>query len=166
MKIAAVLGTLALAVSTAAWAEEATKGIQETGIDEISNVKTAGAKSEFTAERFLKKLGEAGLKVKDKTEVLGKLVGAGLCIQASAGGAGLTVCEYGDAAQAEKGAAKRKTIFGESIIEHAAAGTVLVFAPSSDDKVKKTQAKIAEVFGNLGKPAKKDPKDDKDKKDR
>ncbi|MBI5529634.1 MAG: S8 family serine peptidase [Deltaproteobacteria bacterium] len=152
--------------TTLGLADDSKTGIQETGIDEISNVKSGGAKGALTAESFLKKLNEAGLKVKDRTEVLGKLVGAGLCIQASAGGAGFTVCEYGDAGQADKGAAKRKAIFGESAVEHVSSGTVLTLAPSSDEKVKKAQAKIAEVFGNLGKSAKKDQKDNKDGKDK
>ena len=153
--IATALVILALAAPAAA---ARAQGINETSLDEITNAKGGGAAG---VDKVLKELGKGGLKATNRTEILGKLVGARYCAQAAAGGATFTLCEYDDAGQAGKGAAKRAAMFGEKNAEHTNGATVLSLAPADDEKARKAAAKIADHFNAIGKPLAKKQKEEK-----
>lgn len=154
--IAALLISLATLSAVAA---EGEKGqISETSIDEISNTKGGGAAA---VDKAFKELDKGGVKTQNRTEILGRLVGAAYCAQAEAVGAAFTICVYDDAAQVEKGKPKRAAMFGEKNAEHLNRAMVLSIPPADDEKQRKAAKKLADLFTAIGKPSAKQPKESK-----
>lgn len=156
------IGIAALVVSCTALSTASAEGnkgqISETSLDEIANAKGGGAAA---VDRAFKEIDRGGIKTKNRTEILGKLVGAAYCAQAEAGGAVFTICDYDDADQAAKGKPKRAAMFGEKNVDHVNRALVLSMAPADDEKQRMAAKKIADLFNAIGTPPAKRPKDPK-----
>lgn len=152
------IGFATLLVSLTALATASAEGgkgqISETSVDEIANAKGGGAAA---VNKAFKEIDKGGLKTQNRTEILGKLVGAAYCAQAEAGGAVFTICEYSDAAQAEKERPKRAAMFGEKNAEQVNRAMVLSISPADSEKQRLAARKIADLFNAIGSPPAKQP---------
>ncbi|MFA6034441.1 MAG: S8 family serine peptidase, partial [Myxococcota bacterium] len=120
--------------------------VRETSLKELDPDSKPAGKGGDEVDGAFRKLTKAGVKVTDITEVLGVVVGADRCIQAVSGETVFIVCRYPVDGGAQKNAAKRRAIFGESNTERTEGALLVSVQPVAGGKPAPGAARLLEII--------------------